>query len=217
MVPKQGKRNSPHRCVWYLPLCWFVWILPTPNSHCQHLYLCLSVWVVAGPVLWWIPIVSRSICEPYLILLICFKNVKREQKTEKRGESKNTRSPTLSLFLERNKTEFLLLLKGTWDATYYYPPTIVVVCVCVCVGACLCLCVCFVGVFFKLTGKCQMWQLYILYFFKNKARIWHWLWISDSSVAEAALVGDSGLYWCDVTSSAYLDLRTFRWSQSLPA
>lgn len=57
-------------------------------SHATSLSLslCPSVWVAVGPVSWWIPIVRRSICEPYLILLICLQNKKKRKGTKKKGE-----------------------------------------------------------------------------------------------------------------------------------
>lgn len=116
------------------------------SPRCRRLHpsssLCPSVWVAVGPVLRWIPIVRRSICEPYLILLICLQNKKeREQKKQKREEGGKTREkvslsfwgadrlrpnelkdvnnvlalpldPFLCQILERNEAKFSLLLKS---------------------------------------------------------------------------------------------------------
>lgn len=74
-------------------------------SHATSLSLslCPSVWVAVGPVSWWIPIVRRSICEPYLILLICLQNKKKEREQKKKERS-----------VEKHKRSFLSLCLGSW-------------------------------------------------------------------------------------------------------
>lgn len=86
-------------------------ILPTLTltsytPHCLHLHLssslCPSGWVAVGPVPWWIPIVRRSICEPYLILLICLQNKKKKRNKKKKKARKERR-------VEKHERRFLFL------------------------------------------------------------------------------------------------------------
>lgn len=94
------------------------------SPRCRRLHpsssLCPSVWVAVGPVLRWIPIVRRSICEPYLILLICLQNKKeREQKSRKeRREEKHERR---FLFLSEELTGRGQMNWKTWIMSWLSP------------------------------------------------------------------------------------------------
>lgn len=142
VIPKLNCEKQPSTEPRILSQIW----LNNCSPLCCHLRpsssFCPSVWVAVGPVLRWIPMVRRSICEPYLILLICLQNKKRKgtkkQKIEEGGKTREKVSlsfwgadrprpnelkdvnnilalpldPFLCQILERNEAKFSPLLKG---------------------------------------------------------------------------------------------------------
>lgn len=95
----------------------------TPNCHHLHLSssLCPSVWVAVGPVLWWIPIVRRSICEPYLILLIWLQNKKKKGNKKSRKERRVEKHERRFLFLSGELTDRGQMNWKTWIMSWLSP------------------------------------------------------------------------------------------------
>lgn len=84
VIPKLNCEKQPSTEPCILSQIWLNNCSPLRRHLRPSSSFCPSVWVAVGPVLRWIPMVRRSICEPYLILLICLQNKKKEREQKGR-------------------------------------------------------------------------------------------------------------------------------------